>query len=121
MAYQPVLNSSYAPPYKPNANGNGMDTFYSFGFIESDPERLPSNQPSFRDDPHSPNYLHPRDQNDYGVKTRPLQPNGGFDPKNLHLNLQNDYRSFLKDKIAQNKVHLLNDDDFEDMPSIDDI
>jgi len=50
-----------------------------------------------------------------------MQPNGGFNPKNLHLNLQNDYRSFLKDKIAQNKVHLLNDDDFEDMPSIDDI
>ena len=66
-----MLNASYAPPpYKPNVNGNGMDTFYSFGFIESDPERFPpSNYPSFRDDLHSKNYLHHHDQNEYGVKS----------------------------------------------------
>jgi len=73
---------------KPNANGNGMDTFYSFGFIETDQERLPSSQPSLRDDHYAKNYEYYRDQNDYGGKMPHLQLNGGgFNPKNLHLNL----------------------------------
>ena len=60
--------------------------------------------------------------------TREPQPNfvfnpNGFEAQNLHLSLQNDYRNFLRDKLGSNQNQssgLPQDDDFEDMPSIDD-